>query len=107
MSGEPQSKNVKNGKVKTRFFQQPPPSALNTPTSKNLGRAITAFPLHPFLSHTFSGSLIDPLHHNVSGAETAGVMHEHGTRDGSHHRDDGFPTARLQEPLPSPVTGDN
>lgn len=107
VSGEPQSNNVKNGKVKTRFFQQPPPSAVNTPTSKNLGRAITEFLLHLFQSHTFSGSLIHPLHRNVSGAETAGVMHEHRTRDGSNNPDYGFPTERLQEPPPSPVTGDH
>lgn len=63
VSGELQSSNAKNGKVKTRFFLQPSHSALNTPASNNLDRATSECLLHLFLSPTFSASLTHPLGH--------------------------------------------
>lgn len=118
MSGELQSSNAKNGKVKTVFFLQPSHSALNTPASNNLARATSECLLHLFLPPTFSASLTHPLGRKVFQAETVlcdtraqdkrgRVSHTEACRSyaAANNCNYGFPTEHAEEWFPYLITG--
>lgn len=118
VSEELQSSNVRNRLVKTRFFLQPSHSALNTPASKNLGRATSESLLRLFLSPTFFASLTHPLGHKIFQAEAAlRDTHAQDKRGPQPHLEacrccsdasncnDRFPTEHEEERFPYLITG--